>query len=314
MNFSKGWWWIILAAWILGSTYWHVCKIKNLCDADLLPTHTAVSNNTTDQIPSESITPLVIKDSSTLIVESKGNFLFAKNSDKADQQTIDKDLTALVNYLHTNKGKKLLITGQYAAQETNTSAFPNLGLARANNIKQWLVSQGIADSLVSTNSKLLDSIAFHNDHFYGGIDFTFPNFTAATPVTIAPKLSTEIELANSQKFENIFKPLDLYFPKASTGYIKTDQNQMFIAEAKKFLIQNKDKKLVLTGHTDDEDSAEWNLKLSKQRAGAVKKQFVAAGIDPDRIVATGKGEWEPKASNATEAGKRANRRVTIVVR
>jgi hypothetical protein len=29
----KALWWTLLAVWILGSTYWHVCKIQKLCDA-----------------------------------------------------------------------------------------------------------------------------------------------------------------------------------------------------------------------------------------------------------------------------------------
>ena len=70
----------------------------------------------------------------------------------------------------------------------------------------------------------------------------------------------------------------------------------------------------MTGHTDDEDSAEWNLVLSKRRANVIKKQFIAIGIPSERILTIGKGESEPKAANNTPEGKRTNRRVTIVVR
>jgi hypothetical protein len=30
---SKAFWWTSLIFWILGSAYWHVCRIKHLCDA-----------------------------------------------------------------------------------------------------------------------------------------------------------------------------------------------------------------------------------------------------------------------------------------
>jgi outer membrane protein OmpA-like peptidoglycan-associated protein len=126
-------------------------------------------------------------------------------------------------------------------------------------------------------------------------------------------LSTDNDLANYQKYESIFKPLDLYFPKASTGYIRTPENQKFLTEAKKYLSENKDKKLILTGYSDSEDSAEWNLKLSRKRAEIVKYKFVSLGVPADRIVTFGKGEANPKASNDTPEGRRANRRVSIIV-
>jgi len=141
-----------------------------------------------------------------------------------------------------------------------------------------------------------------------------------TPENFAPAksdtqtiFSAENDLANYQKYESIFKPLDLYFPKASTGYIRTPENQKFLKEAKKYLSENKDKKLILTGYSDSEDSAEWNLKLSRKRAEIVKHKFVSLGVPVDRIVTFGKGEAEPKVSNETPEGRRANRRVSIIV-
>jgi OOP family OmpA-OmpF porin len=86
-----------------------------------------------------------------------------------------------------------------------------------------------------------------------------------------------------------------------------------VAEAKKFLTENKDKKLLLTGHTDSDGGEPLNLALSKKRANIVKARFVAMGMPADRIVTDGKGETSPKVPNDSPAGKRANRRVTIVV-
>jgi len=301
MSNSKTLWCVLLVAWISGSAYWHICKIKQLCDAELI--------SSSSSAPVISAKPLIISDSTTLKLQSEGNFIFAKNGTVPNLESVQSELDSLVQYLTANRSKHLIITGQYSSAETNTTSFSDLGIARAQGIKDWLLTKGIPDSLLNLQSNLKKDLTITNDSLSGGLSFSFKTIIPPARHTA----STETELANEQKFENIFKPLDLYFPTASSEYIKTDQNQMFIAAAKKFLAENRDKKLVLTGHTDDEDSAEWNLTLSKKRANVVRQQFIKSGIAADRIISKGKGEWEPKASNATPEGKRANRRVTIVV-
>ncbi|MCF2447384.1 OmpA family protein [Dyadobacter sp. CY345] len=299
MSNNKTLWWILLIGWMGGSTYWHVCKIKQLCDAPLSTSTVNTDTNT----PTISITPLTITDGTAFNLQSPGNFGFAKSGADANLSGVQAEIDSLASFAAANPGKIITITGLYSSQETNATSFPNLGIARAAGIKTYLTGKGLPDSLFILNGKLSDAITFSPDSMSGGIDFTFAKRIAVT----------ETDLANEQKYESIFKPLDLYFPTASTEYIKTAENGKFLEEAKKFLSENKDKKLLLTGYTDSDDSAEWNLKLSKKRANIVKAKFVALGMPADRILTAGKGEADPKAPNDTPAGKRANRRVTIVV-
>jgi outer membrane protein OmpA-like peptidoglycan-associated protein len=63
------------------------------------------------------------------------------------------------------------------------------------------------------------------------------------------------------------------------------------------------------GHTDATGPAEWNQKLSLERAKAVAAYLRGKGVDPARVVAIGQGNALPWASNQTEAGRAANRRV-----
>ena len=53
--------------------------------------------------------------------------------------------------------------------------------------------------------------------------------------------------------------------------------------------------------------------MSESRAAAVKSALVAKGIAAERIVAVGKGEAAPVASNDTAAGRQQNRRVEIII-
>lgn len=69
----------------------------------------------------------------------------------------------------------------------------------------------------------------------------------------------------------------------------------------------------IEGHTDSTGSEDYNLRLSQQRAEAVKNALVIRGIDPARIETIGLGESSPIADNTTEVGRQMNRRVRVVI-
>lgn len=138
---------------------------------------------------------------------------------------------------------------------------------------------------------------------FGGIGIEFVELPAS-----------EEELAKNERFENILKPINLYFSLGSSAYIRTNQNGKFLKEAVNYLKVNKSKKLILTGYTDNTGQEGMNNVLSKKRAAAVKREFVLAGIAVGQIKIDGKGERFPKETNETEAGRKANRRVEIVVK
>jgi len=73
-------------------------------------------------------------------------------------------------------------------------------------------------------------------------------------------------------------------------------------------------RFAIEGHTDNSSSQTHNLRLSLNRAKAVKNYLVSRGIDPDRLSAQGFGEGRPITSNATKEGRRENRRVEIVLK
>jgi outer membrane protein OmpA-like peptidoglycan-associated protein len=70
----------------------------------------------------------------------------------------------------------------------------------------------------------------------------------------------------------------------------------------------------IVGHTDSTGSAAINNPLSVDRAQSVRDYLVARGVPATRIETSGRGEREPIADNATEAGRARNRRVEIFLR
>jgi len=69
----------------------------------------------------------------------------------------------------------------------------------------------------------------------------------------------------------------------------------------------------VAGHTDSTGSDDYNLKLSQRRADAVASYLVGQGIKRERLITVGAGEAYPIASNDTEQGRAANRRVELTI-
>ena len=69
----------------------------------------------------------------------------------------------------------------------------------------------------------------------------------------------------------------------------------------------------VAGHTDDTGGDQYNQQLSERRASAVAAYLGTRSVRSDRIITVGMGEARPVATNATEAGRQANRRVELTL-
>jgi outer membrane protein OmpA-like peptidoglycan-associated protein len=72
-------------------------------------------------------------------------------------------------------------------------------------------------------------------------------------------------------------------------------------------------KIAVEGHTDSVGGDEYNMKLSDNRAGAVRDFLVAQGVPAAAVTSQGFGKTMPVADNSTAAGRQQNRRVELVV-
>jgi len=70
-------------------------------------------------------------------------------------------------------------------------------------------------------------------------------------------------------------------------------------------------RITIIGFTDSVGSEAYNLRLSQRRADATASYLISQGVAASQIATEGLGEAEPRASNATEAGRAQNRRVEI---
>ncbi len=74
-----------------------------------------------------------------------------------------------------------------------------------------------------------------------------------------------------------------------------------------------DTDITIFGYTDSTGSADYNLKLSGERANSVKKYLISKGLAASRFTITGMGIADPIADNGTVEGRSQNRRVEFAI-
>jgi outer membrane protein OmpA-like peptidoglycan-associated protein len=81
----------------------------------------------------------------------------------------------------------------------------------------------------------------------------------------------------------------------------------------KFLQLSSNIEISINGHTDNTGTDNYNLRLSLERANAVKKILVKNGIAERRLSVKGYGKTKPVAPNDTEEGRILNRRIEVII-
>lgn len=162
------------------------------------------------------------------------------------------------------------------------------------------------------------------------------DFLIALPAgkTYALSVSSEGYLFHSETFElktnasNEPYALDVRLKKVKEGSgivlknlffdldkaVLKEQSSPELKELGAFLKDNPDLYIELSGHTDNQGTAEYNKALSERRAEAVKKYLMTVEkIEPRRISTLGAGANSPIASNDTEEGRAQNRRTEFKI-
>jgi outer membrane protein OmpA-like peptidoglycan-associated protein len=91
----------------------------------------------------------------------------------------------------------------------------------------------------------------------------------------------------------------------------TDQSHHTLDRVAASLNAYPDLRVEVAGYTDSRGGAAVNLRLSQQRADAVRAYLVSQGVNPLQLRSRGYGTAQPIASNATAVGRARNRRVEL---
>lgn len=146
-----------------------------------------------------------------------------------------------------------------------------------------------------------------------------PDVVSAVDVLVVEVVAGELDIvtavevapeAVAAQLTDLAGGVDLFEP--GTANLTADGRSLFDTVIG-ILERNPSSILVVEAHTDGQGNADANLVLSQQRADVVVAYLVSAGIDPERLTATGFGEQQPLASDGTEEGRARNRRIVFVV-
>ena len=99
----------------------------------------------------------------------------------------------------------------------------------------------------------------------------------------------------------------------SGKYALSSDAQLKLAKLSGIIQAHPGLNLAIEGHTDNTGTPEFNLKLSQQRSDAVQQFLITQGLSPATITSSGLGIADPIADNSTAVGRKANRRVEIIV-
>jgi len=93
----------------------------------------------------------------------------------------------------------------------------------------------------------------------------------------------------------------------------TGDSRVYLDEVSELIKNNKNIRVLISGHTCDIGSEEVNLRYSKDRAEAVRYYLIRKGVDPNRISTDAKLDAEPLVPNTNEENRQQNRRVSFSI-
>ena len=96
------------------------------------------------------------------------------------------------------------------------------------------------------------------------------------------------------------------------SYVVREDGKPVVANHSQYLNQNKGRKVLIQGNTDERGGTEYNLALGQKRAEAVRRSMAALGVAETQMEAVSLGEEKPKATGSGEEAWAENRRADIV--
>jgi len=287
---------LLLVGWIAVARYAYVCVLLQTCDGQ-----EELRNGQTDNTPDE-IRPktLTIRYNDTVILKDYEEFSFSEGQVQPETHPDnDRLLNDLATYLINNPQRQVKIYGRYRPSEADLKdgIFENLGLARANAIRQQLINRGIEE----------DRMALDYEQASGEV--------LGRPISF--ELSGDTEKPETYK-RVLFTFKDMTFSNAnfaidSEVFRPSAQFLIYADSLQTFLSENPDQSMQIIGHTDDDGNELYNETLGRKRASSAKVFLQKMGIK-NKIIISSKGESQPAAPNTTETNKQKNRRVNFLLK
>jgi len=220
------------------------------------------------------------------------------------------------SFLHTKSIKSIeleppkltLLKGKVIDEDTKEPLFSNIELYDLNT-----------DELLAT---------FESDEETGRFLLSLPsgkNYSVNVKAEGYLFLSQNFNLPDSASYQEIEQTIELkklvvgkeivlnniFFEFNKATLLK--ESKIELDNVYKLLTDNPNIHVEISGHTDNVGSANYNKKLSQERANSVVNYLIEKGITKDRLTASGYGFDKPIAPNTTEEGRQKNRRTEFKI-
>ena len=238
------------------------------------------------------------------------------NNLKAEHATLQKDYNdAKVRIAEYTSDSKSLAARLQEEQQRNKElrqAYAKLQSNYDSNIKQGNVNI----------SKLVDEINASNKFIKQLVDAK--DKSDSLNVALTNKLTRSLSKQEMQDVDvQVLKGV-VYISLADNMLYKSgsyeigDRAGETLSKIAKIIMDYKDYDVLIEGNTDNVPISQKNIRnnwdLSALRASSVVQALQNQyGVDPKRLTAAGRGEYNPVASNTTEKGKQRNRRTQIII-
>ncbi|HET8884876.1 MAG TPA: OmpA family protein [Salinimicrobium sp.] len=305
----------VFMMWALLGMWYYSCVLKEVCNNEKVEVtqekqiDIPISENVPEpakELPEnvEEIRILLTADSLSVINDDFQN-LFSYplapeiriNSAHVEiPQTTSIFLADISKYLEENPQQFLMIYAAYDTNEFSSDGKENLGLTRAAFIKNLFLEKGISPDRMLIDAVAADLNFIQNEVFQGGILL---------------QIKQNIEKSNSAEDEQMNKILYANF---DVNTFKSNQEiDDYAIKLKKYLNENPQKIIIVTGHTDDIGEVEANDWIGMERAKSVRAYLISKGFDENKIKTFSKGETAPMVPNTNRENRAKNRRIEIKI-
>ena len=245
---------LALAVWIIGWAWWFS---KNYCGTAVVTPSTPELSISDGDFKTNSLETFSfgLSDNVPLIPE-------------ATEGSIEKT----AQYLSENPNRNLKLSGLFGSYEENPTVWENLGIARAESLKEKLVEFGASAEQIQTTGIRVDNSVFKNERMDGGVWFTFTDKPEEPEI-----IEEEPEITD---YKAPFEGYTVYY-KTSEYMLDYNNQPLFdyLKSLRRYLKANPDRKVIITGHTDNVGNRRTNEKLSNARARKVRRYLVDTGVN-----------------------------------
>ncbi len=272
---------VFTVLYFLGTQWWYSNKLAGVCcsGTDQAEETVAAASGEDPVVLALARMPLAFK-------WMEANPIMGSNYDDFKTNTILSGMT---------EDNILQITGHYYQKETAGEDFDNMGLARADAMRQALQEDIPADR-IDIASRLLDDNETMETMPFEGVTFNWK-------APLKKEETTIVEIDNE---------ITIYFPFNSSVKDQNPQVDEYLHKLAERLSQTSER-VAITGHTDNVGEPQANVNLGLRRAESIRNILVGKGVAADRISTASKGEAQPATSNDTEDGRHRNRRTVLQV-